>query len=64
MKLNFDYTFKNYLIGNNNKAARKVIVSAMTLPGQIYNPIFIYGIIAEADYCFCRQTTQGDLQNR
>lgn len=43
MRLNRNYTFQNYLVSNNSKNARKAISSATTLPGQIYNPIFIYG---------------------
>jgi len=45
MKLNRDYTFQNYLISNDNKDAMEAISSAMTLPGQIYNPLFIYGAV-------------------
>lgn len=43
--INRDYTFQNYLIGDNNKAAIDAISSAMILPGRIHNPIFIYGAI-------------------
>lgn len=45
MNLNRSYTFQNYLVSDNSKDAREAIYSAMTLPGQIYNPIFIYGSI-------------------
>jgi chromosomal replication initiator protein len=45
MKLNRDCTFQNYLVSDNKKDARKAISSAMALPGQIYNPIFIYGSV-------------------
>ena len=43
MRINCDYTFQNYLVSDNNKGAIEAISSAMALPGQIHNPLFIYG---------------------
>ncbi len=43
MRLNKNYTFQDYLVGNSNKGAIEAVSSAMMLPGQIHNPLFIYG---------------------
>lgn len=45
MRINCDYTFQNYLVSDSNKGAIEVISSAMALPGQIHNPLFIYGSV-------------------
>lgn len=41
--MNRDYTFQNYLIGDYNKDAIEAISSAMRLPGQLHNPLYVYG---------------------
>lgn len=43
MILNPAYTFKNYLTTNSNAAIRNALLSIISLPGQIHNPLFIYG---------------------
>jgi chromosomal replication initiator protein len=43
MRINGDYTFQNYLVGDRNKDVIEAVSSTMTLPGQINNPLFIYG---------------------
>ena len=41
--LNKNYTFENYVVGNSNKLAHATAVAVAESPGQIYNPLFIYG---------------------
>ena len=45
MRLNRDYAFQDYIVGDNNKGVVEAISSAMTIPGQIHNPLFIYGSV-------------------
>ena len=37
------YTFDNFIVGNSNKFAHAAAVAVTDKPGQIYNPLFIYG---------------------
>lgn len=37
------YTFDNFIIGKSNKFAKMNAVAVAERPGQIYNPMFIYG---------------------
>jgi chromosomal replication initiator protein len=41
--LNKNYTFETYVVGNSNKLAHATAVVVAESPGQIYNPLFIYG---------------------
>jgi len=42
-KLNPAYTFKNFVVGPSNRFTHAAIQAAAKSPGEIYNPIFIYG---------------------
>ena len=37
------YTFENFIIGNSNKFAHAAALSVAENPGNMYNPLFIYG---------------------
>lgn len=37
------YTFENFIVGNTNKFAHAAAVSVAENPGNMYNPLFIYG---------------------
>lgn len=41
--LNEKYTFENFVIGSSNQLAAAAAISASENPGNIYNPLFIYG---------------------
>lgn len=41
--LNPKYTFENFIVGNTNKFAQRAAVQIAEAPGQLYNPLFIYG---------------------
>ena len=41
--LNPKYTFENFIVGNTNKFAQRAAVQIAESPGQLYNPLFIYG---------------------
>ena len=41
--LNKKYTFDNYVVGNSNKIAHAAAVAVAESPGELYNPLFIYG---------------------
>jgi chromosomal replication initiator protein len=41
--LDSKYTFDNFIIGKSNKFAKMNAVAVAERPGQIYNPMFIYG---------------------
>lgn len=37
------YTFDNFVVGNSNKFAHAAALSVAENPGQMYNPLFLYG---------------------
>ena len=37
------YTFDNFIVGNTNKFAHAAAISVAENPGNMYNPLFIYG---------------------
>jgi chromosomal replication initiator protein len=41
--LNLNYTFENYVIGDSNQMAHAAALAVADVPGQTYNPLFIYG---------------------
>lgn len=41
--LNPNYTFKNFVVGPGNELAQAAAKAAAEKPGEIYNPLFIYG---------------------
>lgn len=41
--LNPNYTFKSFVVGPGNELAQAAAKAAAEKPGQIYNPLFIYG---------------------
>ena len=42
-KLNSKYTFDSFVVGNCNKLAYTAAMSIAERPGELYNPLFIYG---------------------
>ncbi len=41
--LNDDYTFETFVVGSNNRLAQASAIAVSEDPGNIYNPLFIYG---------------------
>ncbi len=41
--LNPKYTFENYIVGSNNRFAYAAAKNVAENPGEVYNPLFIYG---------------------
>ncbi len=41
--LNPKYTFEGFVVGGNNELAKAACFAVSQKPGQIYNPLFIYG---------------------
>lgn len=41
--LNKKYSFENFIVGNSNKFAHAAALSVAENPGNMYNPLFIYG---------------------
>ncbi|PWB38802.1 MAG: chromosomal replication initiator protein DnaA [Parcubacteria group bacterium] len=41
--LNSNYTFKSFIVGPGNELAQAAAKAAAEKPGEIYNPLFIYG---------------------
>lgn len=42
-QLNPDYTFDRFVIGNQNRLAHSAALAAAEMPGEGYNPLYLYG---------------------
>ena len=43
MDFNPQFTFDNYVVGPSNRFAHSAAIAVSKTPGQVYNPLFIYG---------------------
>ena len=43
MDFNPQFTFDNFVVGPSNRFAHSACIAVTNVPGQVYNPLFIYG---------------------
>ena len=43
MDFNPQFTFDNFVVGPSNRMAHSAAIAVSKIPGQVYNPLFIYG---------------------
>lgn len=43
MDFNPQFSFDNFVVGNSNRFAHGAAIAVSNIPGQVYNPLFIYG---------------------
>ncbi len=43
MDFNPQFSFDNFVVGNSNRFAHSAAIAVTNNPGQVYNPLFIYG---------------------
>ena len=43
MDFNPQFTFDNFVVGPSNRFAHSACIAVTNIPGQVYNPLFIYG---------------------
>ena len=43
MDFNPQFTFEKFVVGSSNRFARSAAIAVANNPGQVYNPLFIYG---------------------
>ena len=41
--LNKNYTFENFVVGNSNRLAHAAAIAVADSPGELYNPLFLFG---------------------
>ena len=43
MDFNPQFTFDNFVVGPSNRFAHSACIAVTNTPGQVYNPLFLYG---------------------
>ena len=43
MEFNPQFTFDNFVVGPSNRFAHSACIAVTNIPGQVYNPLFLYG---------------------